>query len=219
MTTGTGTLPKPAGDGSGVVGRLRARSRKLTFVLVLTLLSVLGVPGASAYASANLMVNANFEALDASGFPLCWERSGWGDNSFEFSVTSNAHSGSRAMQIVLTSTSGGDRKAMMLENPSCAPNVTPGHQYDMSVWYMTTTPNTVMTLFRHDVALGWQYWTDPATLPVTGTYLNKTVRTPTVPPNTDQITWGVTIYCRPAPSPAGSRKGSVALSDGKIGHA
>ena len=180
--------------GSSVVGRLRTRSRKLSFVLVLSMVSVLALPGASAHASANLMVNPDLEVLDGSGFPVCWEKSGWGENAFQFSVTSNAHSGSRAMRIELSSTSGGDRKAMMLENPSCAPNVTPGHQYDMSVWYTTTTPNTVMTLFRHDVALGWQYWTDPASLQVTDTYLKKTVRTPAVPPNTDQITWGVTIY-------------------------
>ena len=62
----------------------------------------------------------------------------------------------------------------MLEDPSCAPNVTPGHQYDASAWYKTTTPNTVMTMFRHDVAQGWVYWTDLATLPVTTAWTQKT---------------------------------------------
>ncbi|MET0424667.1 MAG: galactose oxidase early set domain-containing protein, partial [Actinoplanes sp.] len=129
-----------------------------------------------------------------AGFPVCWERSGWGDGGYTFDVTPVAHSGARAMEITLAATVGGDRKAMMLENPSCAPNVTPGHQYDLSVWYTTTTPDTVMTVFRRDAAQGWVYWTDLATLPVTSSWQEQSVRTPPVPPGTDQITWGVTVY-------------------------
>ena len=151
------------------------------------------LPHPRAFASANLLVNGDLEAVTGD-FPVCWEQSGWGAEEFTFGVTDEAHSGTKAMSITRTTAPNGDRKAMMLENPSCAPNVTPGHQYDLSVWYTTTTPNTVMTMFRHDVAFGWQYWTDLAHLEVTASYTQKTVRTPQVPPDTDQITWGVTIY-------------------------
>jgi hypothetical protein len=158
------------------------------------MLAVLAVSDFAAYADANLVVNPGLEALNDDGFPLCWEPSGWGSNGYQFAVTADAHGGSHAMQVTVSGITSGDRKAMMLENTSCAPNVIPGHQYDLSVWYTTTTANTVMTMFRHDVALGWQYWTDLATLPVTAAYTQKTVRTPPVPPGTDQVTWGVTIY-------------------------
>ena len=162
-------------------------------VLVMTLVIVLVVPAPS-YAGANLLSNGGLETLDTTGFPVCWEQSGWGDSSHTFAVSHTAHRGNNAMKITVNAISNGDRKAMMLENPSCAPNVTPGHQYDLSTWYTTTTPNTVMTMFRHDTAQGWVYWTDLATLPVTAAWTEKTVRTPEVPPHTDQIVWGVTIY-------------------------
>lgn len=173
---------------------LRANRRALVRLTILSVVAVLGTAAAPAYASPNLLVNPGLEALDSTGFPLCWEPSGWGDNSYQFAVTPNAHTGGNAMQVTLSSRTSGDRKAMMLENPSCAPNVTAGHQYDLSVWYTTTTTSTVMTMFRHDVAQGWQYWTDLASLPVTASYAQKTVRTPPVPAYTDQIAWGVTIY-------------------------
>ncbi len=163
-------------------------------ILVLVAATAAVVPAGAARASANLVANPGFEGLDPSGFPVCWERSGWGDQSFTFGLTGPGHTGANAMQITLATSPNGDRKAMMLENPSCAPNVTPGHQYDLSAWYTTTTANTVMTVFRHDVAQGWVYWTDLATLPVTSAWTRKSVRTPQVPADTDQIVWGVTIY-------------------------
>jgi hypothetical protein len=162
--------------------------------LVLTLVIGVTFPIRPASAAANLISNGGLEALDSTGFPVCWEQSGWGDNAYTFAVSHTAHSGANAMKITLSAAGSGDRKAMMLENTSCAPNVTPGHQYDLTAWYTTTTPNTVMTVFRHDVAQGWVYWTDLATLATTTAWSKKTVRTPQVPPNTDQIVWGITIY-------------------------
>ena len=174
----------------------RTDRRRIAQVLILVLLAVAAaaLPGRAAYAGANLVGNPGLETLDGSGFPVCWEQSGWGDSAYSFAVSHTAHSGADAMKITLTTAPNGDRKAMMLENPSCAPNVTPGHQYDLSTWYTTTTPNTVLTVFRHDVAQGWVYWTDLATLPTTSAYAQATVRTPQMPANTDQIVWGVTIY-------------------------
>jgi hypothetical protein len=173
---------------------LRAhRLRPVRLVVLLALLSV-GLTAVPAYASANLLVNPGLETLNSTGFPTCWAKSGWGTNTYQFSMTSTAHSGNNAMQVTLSSRTDGDRKAMMVEDSSCAPNVTPGHQYDLSVWYTTTTTSTVVTMFRHDVAQGWQYWTDLASLPVMSTFTQKTVRTPQIPANTDQIAWGVTIY-------------------------
>lgn len=183
-------MPEPVNPPS------RDRRRRLTRVAVpaATVVVVLSIGTPSALADANLVVNPSLESLGGDGFPVCFERSGWGDNTYSFAVTGAAHSGSKAMQITVDAITSGDRKAMMLENPSCAPAAVPGHQYDLSVWYTTTTPNTVITMFRHDVADGWQYWTDLATLPVTDVYTRQTVRTPEVPPGTDRVTWGVTIY-------------------------
>jgi hypothetical protein len=173
--------------------RVRLRLRALLSAIVVAI-PVLMVTGSAALAGVSIVVNPGLEVLGADGFPQCWEQSGYGPNDYSFAVTSQAHSGANAMRVAIASTTGGDRKAMMLENPSCAPDVTPGHQYDLSLWYMADTPDVVITAFRHDVQLGWQYWTDLETLPVTGGYQQASVRTPQVPPNTDQVTWGVTIY-------------------------
>ncbi|MFG1610631.1 galactose oxidase-like domain-containing protein [Actinoplanes sp. NPDC049265] len=161
--------------------------------LVLLLATLILLPQVPAHGSANLIANPGFESIDG-GNPVCWEQSGWGTSGYSFAVTPAAHSGTKAMRVTMTTAGSGDRKAMMLENPSCAPNVTPGRQYDLGAWYTTTTPNTVLTAFRHDVAQGWVYWTDLATLPTTSTWTRKVVRTPVVPPNTDQVVWGITIY-------------------------
>ncbi|WP_212986973.1 galactose oxidase, partial [Actinoplanes auranticolor] len=167
---------------------------RIAQVLIVTLVLVLAVPGKS-FAGANLLSNPGLEVVDSTGFPVCWEQSGWGDSTHSYEVTHTApHSGKNAMKVTVSKITSGDRKALMLENPSCAPNVTPGHQYDVSAWYKSTTPNTVMTMFRHDVAQGWVYWTDLATLTASTTWKQKTVRTPPVPANTDQVVWGVTIY-------------------------
>jgi hypothetical protein len=147
-----------------------------------------------AHAAVELIVNGNLEQLDSTGFPACFEQAGWGDNVYSFSVTDDAHSGTNAVRLEITEISSGDRKAMMFEDVACAPAVTPGHQYDLSVWYKTTSPNTVITIFRHDVNLGWQYWTDPGHLEVSEDWAQKTIRTPPIPPETDQITWGITLY-------------------------
>lgn len=144
--------------------------------------------------AANLIKNAGFETSGADGMPYCWEKSGWGDNDFTFEHTSDAHTGSKAMKVTLTRRVDGDRKALITESAECAPTVTPGKQYDLSLWYKSTTPDTAVTLFRHDAAAGWQYWTDLKTLQTAAGWTEASVRTPEVPAGTDRITWGVSVY-------------------------
>ncbi len=176
-----------------VSGRAHLRFGPFGVVAVLVIAGAMAGLG-QASAATNLVQNDSMEVLDPNGFPSCWERSGYGNNDFTFTVTNQAHSGSHAMNITITRIVDGDRKAMMFEAPACAPRVTPGMQYDLGVWYTTTTANTVITAFRRDVNLGWQFWMDLKNLPVTSTFQQGVVRTPAVPANTDQITWGVTIY-------------------------
>ncbi|GAB7104080.1 hypothetical protein JCM4814A_23940 [Streptomyces phaeofaciens JCM 4814] len=144
--------------------------------------------------AANLIKNAGFETAGTDGMPYCWEKSGWGDNDFTFEHTSDAHTGSRAMKVTLTRRVDGDRKALITESAQCAPTVTPGKQYDLSLWYKSTTPDTAVTLFRHDATAGWQYWTDLKTLQTAAAWTEASVRTPEVPAGTDRITWGVSVY-------------------------
>ncbi|MFE5143397.1 galactose oxidase-like domain-containing protein [Streptomyces fagopyri] len=126
--------------------------------------------------------------------PYCWEKSGWGDNDVTFATVSGSRSGSRAMQVSLTRRVDGDRKALITESAACAPVVAAGRQYDLGLWYRTTTPDAAVTVFRHDTTAGWQYWTDLKTLDMAAAWTRASVRTPVVPAGTDRITWGVSVY-------------------------
>ncbi|MFG2886080.1 galactose oxidase-like domain-containing protein [Streptomyces sp. NPDC048297] len=144
--------------------------------------------------AANLVKNPGFETAGTDGMPYCWEKSGWGDNDFSFETVADAHSGGKAMKVTLTRRVDGDRKALVTESTDCAPVVSVGKQYDLGLWYKSTTPDTSITLFRHDTTAGWQYWTDLKTLDMASSWTQATVRTPGVPAGTDRITWGVSVY-------------------------
>ncbi|MEV6545618.1 galactose oxidase early set domain-containing protein [Streptomyces sp. NPDC051665] len=168
--------------------------RRTAFVGVGALTAGLLLTSPQSAEAANLVINPGFETAGSDGMPYCWEKSGWGDNDFDFSTTSDAHSGSKAMKVTVTRRVDGDRKALITESTGCAPVVTAGKQYDLGLWYKTTTPDANITLFRHDATAGWQYWTDLKTLEMQGSWTQATVRTPEVPAGTDRITWGVSVY-------------------------
>ncbi|GAA4675422.1 hypothetical protein Prum_029600 [Phytohabitans rumicis] len=168
----------------------RGLSRVLALTVLLTAALVVAAP---AQAADNLVQNPSGEAL-TSGFPNCFEKAGFGTNTFTIGTTTDAHTGSVATKVSITAITSGDRKVTMARTAACAPTVTAGRQYDLSVWYKSTTVAAAMTVFRHDATAGWQYWTDLATLAATSTYAQKTVRTPPLPTGTDQIVWGLSLY-------------------------
>ncbi|MGX1546165.1 galactose oxidase, partial [Streptomyces adustus] len=172
------------------VNRRGGNRRRTAFVGVGALTAGLLLASPQPASAANLILNPGFETAGTDGMPYCWEKSGWGDNDFSFDTTTDAHSGTKAMKVTLTRRVDGDRKAMVTESTACAPAVSPGKQYDLSLWYKTTTPDAAVTLFRHDTTAGWQYWTDLKTLEMQGNWTQASVRTPEVPAGTDRITCG-----------------------------
>lgn len=175
------------------------RHRRLA-LLVLLAVSVAGLAvagagqAADAAAATNLVTNPGMET-QANGAPSCWERVGYGANTsvFSSSTGAGAHSGTYGEQLTISNWVDGDHKSMNLESPSCAPQVTSGHQYDASVFYKSTTSSVAITVFQH-LASGWAYWTDLKSLPATATWTQVTARTPPIPAGVDQITFGVSEY-------------------------
>ncbi|MFF1643604.1 galactose oxidase-like domain-containing protein [Streptomyces sp. NPDC058246] len=175
--------------------RYVARPRRRTSLLAVAGLAAgLLLVSPQPASAANLVKNPGFETAGTDGMPYCWEKSGWGDNDFTFSTVADSHSGTKAMKVSLTRRVSGDRKALITESTDCAPVVTAGKQYDLGLWYKTTTPDAAITLFRHDTTAGWQYWTDLKMLDMAGSWTQASVRTPAVPAGTDRITWGVSVY-------------------------
>ncbi|MBN0045336.1 DUF1929 domain-containing protein [Streptomyces actuosus] len=173
---------------------MNRRRRRIALLAVTGLAGGLLLGSPQPASAANLIENPGFETAGNGDMPYCWEKSGWGDNDFTFTTTTDAHSGGKAMKVELTRRVDGDRKALITESADCAPAVSEGRQYDLGLWYRTTTPDANVTLFRHDTTAGWQYWTDLKTLDMSADWAQATVRTPEVPPGTDRITWGVSVY-------------------------
>jgi Domain of unknown function (DUF1929) len=170
------------------------RSLRLAAGAVTLVLPIVVVASTSASAGVNLVVNPGLSQSGPGGFPLCWAKYGYGKNAVSYRVTGQGYGSSAAVQMTISQFSSGARSVQTLENSSCSPSVTPGHQYDLGVWYMSDTPDAVVAVYRHDVRAGWQFWMDLKTLPVAGHYTDAVVRTPVVPPGTDQLSFGVTLY-------------------------
>ena len=136
-------------------------------------------------------MNPSLEQV-SGGVPTCFSRSGWGSHTVAWSITADAHSGTRAQSVRITNYGSGDRKLIQTENATCAPAVVPGEVYDLSVWYKLTSARNSLTVFRHSGA-GWTYWTELKTLPPTSAWTLASGRTPPVPSGTDQISFGISI--------------------------
>ena len=171
----------------------RSRPLQATVGALALALPVVAVASSSASAQVNLVVNPGLQQ-SGSGFPGCWSKAGNGTNSYAFSTTSKAYSGSTAVQLSVSKYTSGERLAMISENSSCAPSVTAGDQYNLGVHYLSSTPNAVIEVYRHDVKTGWQFWMDLKSLPAAGTYQYASVRTPAIPTGTDQLSFGVALY-------------------------
>jgi hypothetical protein len=117
----------------------------------------------AASAAPTSVQNPSLEQV-TNGTPNCFEQSGWGTNTANWSLTTAAHTGTVAQAVAVSGYTNGDRKLLMTENTTCAPAVTPGATYNLSVWYESTSAANSLTVFTHSGA-GWTYWTDLKTLP------------------------------------------------------
>jgi hypothetical protein len=160
-----------------------------TALLAATFLPIL--PAKISYAAPVTVVNPGLEQV-TNNLPDCYEQAGWGQNTVSWSIVGSAHSGTKAQSLTISNYNNGDRKLIMNENSTCAPAVTPGSTYDLSVWYKSTTTKNALTVFRHSGA-GWTYWTDLKTLPAASAWTQATGTTPAIPAGTDQISFGISL--------------------------
>ena len=118
---------------------------------VILVVPLVVVASSAASAGVNLIVNPGLSQPGPGGFPLCWGKYGYGKNTYSIGASTLGHSGSTAVKISISKYSSGDRAVQTLENQSCSPFVVPGHQYSLGVWYLSNTPDAVITVYRHDV--------------------------------------------------------------------
>ena len=148
------------------------------------------LPALTATAAPRELTNPGLEQLTGAT-PDCFVQGGWGQHTPGWQLV-EGRTGAVAQSLTLTDYVSGDRKLMVQESAACAPAVTPGKTYDLSVWYKSTTAKNSLTVFRHSAA-GWTYWTDLKQLPASPVWTQAAATTLAIPEGTDQISFGVSL--------------------------
>jgi peptidoglycan/xylan/chitin deacetylase (PgdA/CDA1 family) len=143
---------------------------------------------------AQLFKNPSLETdSNGDGTPDCWQRGGFGTNTFTWTRTSDAHSGSWAQQVRISSISSGDRKLISLQDSgTCSPAAVSGHRYRISAWYKSTTSVRFKAYYR-DSAGVWDYWTQSPLLPAASSYTRAEWTTPGAPSAARRLSLGMSL--------------------------
>jgi peptidoglycan/xylan/chitin deacetylase (PgdA/CDA1 family) len=131
-------------------------------------------------------------------FPECWTGAGWGDNTPTWANTTDAHSGTNAMNLNITGMTAGDPNsgdAKLLPTfdlGGCSPTVTPGTQYNLGTWYKSTG-TTQFALYYRDSSGAWYYWTSSPYFVAASDWTQATWTTPAVPDGATGMSFGLAL--------------------------
>ena len=147
----------------------------------------------AAYA-ARTVSNPSLEAdANRDSVPDCWMKLGYGTNSFRFARTTDAHSGTYAERVKITSLISGDRKLVIKQDSgACALQVTPRQTYRLSAWYKSNVP-TDFVLFTRKSAGNWGYWKSSRLFPASAGWSRVTWTTPPIPEGVTHLSFGLNL--------------------------
>jgi hypothetical protein len=119
---------------------------------------------------------------------------GYGTNSptYTWSPTGGQTGGEET--INMTSVTSGDAELVTpFDNGNCAPTVTAGGVYTMSVYYESSVP-VFLTIYSRNATTGvWGYWTQSQPLPAASGWTLATWTSPAVPVGVNGASFGMTI--------------------------
>ncbi|MEC5149033.1 cell wall-binding repeat-containing protein [Cryobacterium sp. GrIS_2_6] len=128
--------------------------------------------------------------------PQCWQSGGFGISTATLTTlgtAAEAHSGTKAEQLVVTGLVSGDAKlALMQDLGTCAPTATPGHTYSLRAWYKSTV-TTQFDLFYRNAVGGWTYQTSSPLFAAATAYTQAAWTTPVVPAGVTGISFGLNL--------------------------
>jgi peptidoglycan/xylan/chitin deacetylase (PgdA/CDA1 family) len=138
--------------------------------------------------------NASLEQdSDANKAPDCWDFDSYGNNSFIWSRTSDAHSGSYAERVDVSHYVDGDSKLVVTRDFGfCTPSVTPGHRYRITTWYKSSAP-VHYTVFTRDSLGGFYYWKSSPDFSASSTWTQASFVTDAIPTGVNGLSFGLTL--------------------------
>jgi peptidoglycan/xylan/chitin deacetylase (PgdA/CDA1 family) len=174
LTNGTHTIAVRAVDPSG-----NATTTKITVYVSNSL--------------TNLLQNPSLETATGST-PTCWLLGGYGTNAYTWTRTTDAHSGSYAENLNVTSFSTGDRKLVNTQDSgTCAPAVIPGHAYNVAAWYKVPTGSASPRFFAYyrNSSGSWVFWANSGSYASSSSWKQATWLTPAMPAGATNLSVGM----------------------------
>jgi hypothetical protein len=129
--------------------------------------------------------------------PTCFQVGSAGTNSATWTRTTDAHSGTYAQRVDITSYTTGDRKLVQKQDSStCAPAVSAGRRYATSVWYKGSWSGSayaaIVTFYR-DAAGTWRYWETGPAVSASATWAQASFTTAAVPAGATALSFGLAL--------------------------
>jgi hypothetical protein len=141
----------------------------------------------------NLLQNPSLENASGST-PTCWLLGGSGTNTATWTRTTDAHSGSFAENLNITSYTSGDRKLVNTQDAgACAPVASPGHSYTVTAWYKVPTGSVTPRFFAYyrNSSGSWVFWANSATYASSSGWTRVSWTTPAVPAGATNLSVGM----------------------------
>jgi peptidoglycan/xylan/chitin deacetylase (PgdA/CDA1 family) len=156
--------------------------------------AVPGPPPPSPLSTTNLLRNASMEDVrSTTGIPTCWQRGGYGTNTYSWSNTSDAQDGNIAQRMSISSYTDGDRKMISPQDlGACAPSTVVGHTYQIHGWYKTNGTARLIAYYRTSLG-GWQFLAQGPVLPVASSYAQASWTTPAMPAGSTALSVGFSL--------------------------
>ncbi|HET9676684.1 MAG TPA: Ig-like domain-containing protein, partial [Solirubrobacterales bacterium] len=134
------------------------------------------------------------EDANANGVPDCWTIGTTGVNTFEANRTADAHSGSWAERVSISSFESGDKRLITTQDlGQCAPTATPTHTYTAS-GYLKGEGTMRWVAYLRNGQGGWSFWAQsPLLTPSSTEYTAASWKTPQVPSWATAISFGISL--------------------------
>lgn len=141
--------------------------------------------------NSSLLQNAGLES--ATGVtPTCWVIGGYGTNTFSWTWTTDAHSGSHAENLNISAYTNGDRKLLTAFNGSCSIATSAGHQYTITVWYKSTAKPVIFAFNSTAGPTGaYSFLAQSPQQAVSSGWTQATWTTPSMPTGTTNLSIGM----------------------------